>query len=82
MAKWYEILQAGFRFIVRDFPIASLAPYVGGPWVAEYTAAKGGIVGLNMAAAKELGRTGINVNAIAPGYINTPMTDKLFTEFL
>jgi NAD(P)-dependent dehydrogenase (short-subunit alcohol dehydrogenase family) len=31
---------------------------------------------------KELGRTGINVNAIAPGYINTPMTDKLFTEFL
>jgi NAD(P)-dependent dehydrogenase (short-subunit alcohol dehydrogenase family) len=64
----------------RIINIASLAPYVGGPLVAEYTAAKGGIVGLTIAAAKELGRTNINVNAIAPGYINTPMTAHLYTE--
>jgi NAD(P)-dependent dehydrogenase (short-subunit alcohol dehydrogenase family) len=64
----------------RIINIASLAPYVGGPWVVEYTAAKGGIIGLNMAVAKELGRTGINCNAIAPGYINTPMTAHLYRE--
>ena len=64
----------------RIINIASLAPYVGGPAVAEYTSAKGGIIGLNIAVAKELAKTGINVNAIAPGYINTPMTQHLYTE--
>jgi len=64
----------------RIVNIASLAPFVGGPGVAEYTAAKGGIVGLNIAVAKELALTGINVNAIAPGYINTPMTQHLYSE--
>ena len=67
----------------RIINIASLAPYVGGPprtGVAEYSAAKGGIVGLNKAVAKEVAYTDINVNAIAPGYINTPMTADLYAE--
>ncbi len=44
---------------------------------ANYAASKAGIVGLTKSAAKELGRRNITVNAIAPGFIQTPMTEKL-----
>ena len=44
---------------------------------ANYAAAKAGVIGLTKATAKELATRGINVNAIAPGFIQTDMTDKL-----
>lgn len=44
---------------------------------ANYAAAKAGVIGFTKATAKELAARGINVNAIAPGFITTDMTDKL-----
>jgi len=45
-----------------------------------YSASKAGIIGLTKSAAKDLGRFSINVNAVAPGFIITDMTDKLPDE--
>lgn len=47
--------------------------YLGNPGQANYSAAKAGVIGLTKALAKELGRHGITVNAIAPGMIETEM---------
>ena len=44
---------------------------------AHYTASKAGLLGLTRAAAKELGKFGITVNAVAPGFIETEMTEQL-----
>jgi 3-oxoacyl-[acyl-carrier protein] reductase len=57
--------------------MSSLSGKVGNPGQTNYSAAKAGIVGLTKAAAKELGRYGVRVNAIAPGLIRTAMTEAL-----
>ncbi len=45
-----------------------------------YSASKAGVVGMTLSAAKELGRRGIRVNAIAPGFVETGMTAVLTDE--
>ena len=59
----------------RIINIASIASRVGGGYIAAYTAAKHGVLGLTRALAVELLPYNITVNAICPGYVNTPMTD-------
>jgi NAD(P)-dependent dehydrogenase (short-subunit alcohol dehydrogenase family) len=59
----------------RIINIASIAARVGGGYIAAYTAAKHGVLGLTRALAVELLPYNITVNAICPGYVDTPMTD-------
>ena len=80
-------LTAPFRCIRRALPsmldaahgrvvvIASIAAKVGEPYIAAYTASKHGVLGLVRSAATEVARSGVTVNAVCPGYVDTPMTD-------
>jgi NAD(P)-dependent dehydrogenase (short-subunit alcohol dehydrogenase family) len=56
--------------------IASLYSFLGGQWSPAYAATKHGIVGLTKAMCDELAQFGIQVNAIAPGYFATDLTEK------
>jgi 3-hydroxybutyrate dehydrogenase len=89
--KWARQLElnltAPFRCIRRVVPhmveqdwgrivvIASLAAKRGEPYIAGYTAAKHGVLGLVRSVAAELARTGVTANAVCPAYVDTPMTD-------
>jgi 3-oxoacyl-[acyl-carrier protein] reductase len=61
----------------RIINISSIVGVSGNPGQANYVAAKSGVIGLTKTTAKELSSRGITVNAIAPGFITTDMTDKL-----
>jgi NAD(P)-dependent dehydrogenase (short-subunit alcohol dehydrogenase family) len=59
----------------RIIMVASIAAKTGARYIAAYTAAKHGVLGLTRALAAELVTYGITVNAICPGYVDTPMTE-------
>ena len=60
--------------------ISSIVGLNGNPGQANYAASKAGIIGLTKSVAKEMGARNIRVNAIAPGFIATEMTDALPQE--
>jgi 3-oxoacyl-[acyl-carrier protein] reductase len=64
----------------RIINIASVVGLVGNPGQANYSASKAGILGFTKSCAKELAGRNITVNAIAPGFIETRMTDVLSDE--
>lgn len=64
----------------RIINIASIVGVSGNPGQANYVAAKAGVIGLTKTTAKELASRNITVNAVAPGFITTDMTDKLTEE--
>jgi NAD(P)-dependent dehydrogenase (short-subunit alcohol dehydrogenase family) len=65
------MIEAGWGRIVN---IASIASKVGAKYLAAYTASKHGVLGLTRALAAEFVKNNITVNAVCPGYVNTPMT--------
>jgi NAD(P)-dependent dehydrogenase (short-subunit alcohol dehydrogenase family) len=91
-ADWQRMLDlnltAPFRMLRRAVPgmvelgfgrvvaIASMAAKRGEPYISAYTASKHGLLGLVRSAAQELATTGVTVNAVCPGYVDTPMTDS------
>lgn len=60
--------------------ISSVVALIGNPGQSNYVASKAGIIGLTKSLAKEFGSRNIRVNAIAPGFIQTEMTDNLSDE--
>lgn len=97
-ADWQRMLElnltAPFRFVRRAVPsmraagwgrivvLASTAAHVGEPYIAAYTASKHGVLGLVRSAAAELARTGVTVNAVCPGYVDTPMTEQTIANIV
>ena len=61
----------------RIINLSSVAGVYGNPGQMNYSASKAAIIGMTKTVAKELGSRGITCNAVAPGFIKTPMTDKL-----
>ena len=61
----------------RIVNIASISGVLGNPGQPNYAASKAGLVGMTKSLAREVSSRGITANAIAPGFISTPMTDAL-----
>jgi 3-oxoacyl-[acyl-carrier protein] reductase len=71
------MMKARYGKIVN---IASVVGRMGNAGQANYSASKAGVIGLTKTSAKEFASRNINVNAVAPGYIQTDMTEKLSDE--
>lgn len=81
----FNCTQKVSRFMLKQksgviINISSVVGIMGNPGQANYAASKGGIIALTKSAAKEFASRNIRVNAIAPGFIQTEMTDKLPKE--
>ncbi len=61
----------------RIISVSSISGIAGNPGQSNYAASKAGIIGFTKSIAKEVGSRGITVNAVAPGFIATDMTDAL-----
>jgi 3-oxoacyl-[acyl-carrier protein] reductase len=82
LAAPFRLCRAALKFMLRRrsgriINIGSVVGSTGNPGQANYAAAKAGLIGLTKALAQEVASRGITVNLIAPGFIETAMTDAL-----
>ncbi|RLA91682.1 MAG: 3-oxoacyl-ACP reductase [Deltaproteobacteria bacterium] len=78
----FNCTKAAIRFMTkarwgRIVNISSIVGEMGNPGQVSYAASKAGIIGFTKTVAKEVAKRGITVNAVAPGFIDTPMTRAL-----
>ncbi len=81
----FKITKAVIRAMMKNkwgriINISSVVGLMGNPGQTNYAASKAGLIGFSKSLAKEVGSRGITVNAVAPGYIETDMTEKLTDE--
>ena len=81
----FNCTKAVARLMMRErkgkiVNMASVMGIVGNAGQANYSASKGGVIALTKTTARELGSRGINVNAVAPGFIQTVMTEEMPEE--
>ncbi|MCR5481195.1 MAG: 3-oxoacyl-[acyl-carrier-protein] reductase [Clostridia bacterium] len=82
----FNFLKAASDVMIRQrfgriINMSSVVGLKGNAGQVNYSASKAGIVGMTMSAAKELGKRGITVNAIAPGFVETEMTSELPEDY-
>ena len=78
----FNFAKAAYRPMMRQrggriISLSSVVGVSGNPGQANYAASKAGIIGFSKSLAKELGRRGVTVNVVAPGYVETDMTAAL-----
>ena len=72
-----KMVERGFGRIVN---VASTAALTGAPYTAAYTASKHAVLGLTRVGAAEAMETGVTVNAVCPGFVDTPMTQQTISN--
>jgi 3-oxoacyl-[acyl-carrier protein] reductase len=82
LSAGFRLIRAALRGMMRRrwgriVNVTSVVALTGNPGQANYAAAKAGMIGMTKSLAAEVASRGITVNCIAPGFIETPMTDAL-----
>jgi 3-oxoacyl-[acyl-carrier protein] reductase len=85
LSAGFRLIRAALRGMMRRrwgriVNVTSIVALTGNPGQANYAAAKAGMIGMTKSLAAEVASRGITVNCIAPGFIQTPMTDALSEE--
>ena len=81
----YNCTQSSMRYLLKSegkaiVNVSSIAGIYGSPGQSNYSAAKAGIIGFTKAVSKEYGSRGLRANIVAPGFIETKMTEDLSAE--
>lgn len=84
LTSTFMLMRAGARHMMRSktgygriINISSVSGIIGNPGQGNYAASKAGMIGMTKSLAREVASRGITANCIAPGFIETPMTDVL-----